>query len=181
MNTTRARAIANSLTWARVFSAIPITILIALDLHGWVFGVYVAAALTDFLDGLFARRAQPARYGGAFDAYADIFFALMTLVWMTWLFPGFFERYAGLLVLPYLLLQAVLFYLRFRNPGMIVPHLVSGKLGTFAFNLLLPVYIVLGDIPAFVIAVFALAIAAKLHLIWHLVGTRARAGTTGTT
>jgi phosphatidylglycerophosphate synthase len=45
-----ARTIADRLTWTRVWLCIPITALAWLDLKWWVFGLYIAAALTDFLD-----------------------------------------------------------------------------------------------------------------------------------
>jgi len=172
VNTSSARTIADGLTWFRVFSAIPITLLAIGELRWWVFAVYIAAALTDFLDGLFARRARAVNYGGSFDAYADVFFSMMTLVWIAMLCPGFFERYGLPLVLPLLLLQALLFVLRYRHPESPVPHLSLGRLSMFVFCFVLPVLLVFGDQPWLVVTAFVLTILAKVQLAWHLIATR---------
>ncbi len=181
MNTSSARTIADGLTWFRVFSAIPITLLAIADLRWWVFAAYIAAALTDFLDGLFARRARAVGYGSSFDAYADVFFSLMTLVWIALLCPGFFARYGLLLVLPLLLLQAALFVLRYRDPESPVPHLPLGRLSMFAFCFVLPVLLVFGDVSWLVVVAFALAIIAKVQLARHLIAARPRETTVGMT
>ena len=181
MNTSSARTIADGLTWFRVFSAIPITLLAIADLRWWVFAVYIAASLTDFLDGLFARRARAVDYGSSFDAYADVFFAMMTLVWIALLCPGFFARYGLPLVLPLLLLQATLIVLRYRHPESPVPHLPLGRLSMFVFCLLLPVLLVLGDVPWLTVAALALAIIAKVQLAWHLIAARPGRTTVGMT
>lgn len=57
MNKITPRRVADSLTWARVVSSVPITILALLGLRWWVVAVYVAAALTDVFDGVYAQRA----------------------------------------------------------------------------------------------------------------------------
>lgn len=175
MNTARARTVADSLTWVRVFSVLPITALAVADLRWWVLGVYIAASLTDFFDGLFARRARPVHYGSSLDAYADVLFTMMSLLWIALLFPAFLQRYGLPLVLPLLLLQALLFWQRWRNPGVVVPHLPLGRLAMFVFCLLLPVLLVLGDVRWFVSTVFGIAIAAKAQLAWHLLLPQRRA------
>ena len=181
VNRPSARAIADGLTWFRVFSVIPITLLVLADLRWWVFGIYIAASLSDFLDGLFARRAQPTRYGSSFDSYADVFFAVMTFIWIAILFPGFLDRYGWSLVLPWALLQTALFALRFRAPNAVVPHLVLGRIAFFVFCLLLPVLLVLGDLPWFVVATLGLSIVAKIQLAWHLTTLRPQQSTPGIT
>jgi phosphatidylglycerophosphate synthase len=178
VNTSSARNIADGLTWVRVFSAIPITLLAVADLRWWVFGVYIAAALTDLLDGLFARRARPARYGGAFDAYADVFFVMMTVIWLVMLFPGFLQRYGLTLVLPLVITQLALFVLRFVYSGLRVPHLPLGRVAMFIFCSLLPTLVVFGDTPWLVVVAFSIAIIAKLQLAWHVHTRESRAPAT---
>jgi phosphatidylserine synthase len=83
-----ARRVADSLTWSRIWSAVPITIAAWHGLVWWVFGLYIAAALTDLLDGFFGRRATPPQKDNDFDGKADIVFSIMTLVWIWMLIPG---------------------------------------------------------------------------------------------
>lgn len=177
MNTARARTVADGLTWVRIISVLPLTVLAAAELRWWVLGVYIAASLTDFFDGLFARRARPVHYGSSFDAYADVLFATMTLLWIALLFPAFMPRYGLPLVLPLLLLQALLFWLRFRNPGVTVPHLPLGQLAMFVFCLLLPVLLVVGDVRWFIITTFGIAMLAKAQLAWLLLLPQRHANT----
>ena len=90
--------------WSRVWSALPITVLAWYELKWWVFGLYIAAALTDLLDGMFARRATPPRTAIDLDGNADVVFSIMTLVWLWMLVPGFLEKYW----LPYLPILAII-------------------------------------------------------------------------
>ena len=181
MNTSNARTIADGLTWFRVLSVIPITLFASADMRWWVFGVYIAASLTDFFDGVFARQAYPVRYGRAFDGNADVFFALMTFIWIAMLFPAFFGQYGLPLVLPLLLLQTLLFVLRVRRSVAGVAHLAIGRLSMFVFCLLLPVLLVFGDVPWFVVAVLALSVFAKAQLAWHMFAARDRETTASLT
>ena len=98
LNKDTARTIADALTWARIVSVVPITVLAWFDLRWWFLGIYIAAALTDLLDGLFARRATPPATDIDFDGIADLVFRAMALVWLWLLIPGFFQKYW----LPYL-------------------------------------------------------------------------------
>ena len=45
VNKNIARTIADSLTWSRIFSVAPITLLAWYNLKWWVFGVYTAVVL----------------------------------------------------------------------------------------------------------------------------------------
>ena len=93
MDKKTARMIADNLTWARNWSAIPITAFAWLGIQWWVLGLYIVAALTDLLDGWFARRATPPAKDVAFDGKADIVFSIATLLWIWMLIPGFYEAY----------------------------------------------------------------------------------------
>ncbi|MEJ2258699.1 MAG: CDP-alcohol phosphatidyltransferase family protein [Woeseiaceae bacterium] len=74
MDRNLARCIADALTWARILSIVPITALAWLGLSRWVFWLYIAAALTDLFDGLFARRGSPPAKNIDFDGIADLVF-----------------------------------------------------------------------------------------------------------
>jgi len=168
MERNTARSIADALTWARVCSTLPITVLALYGLRWWVFGLYVAAALTDFADGYFGRRATPSAKASDFDGKADVLFSTMTLVWLWMLVPGFIEAY-WLPYLPILLVtQLYLFAARLRWPGLPIPHFRFGRVVMALFCLLLPVVLVLGDLPWFVHTVLIVGTASKMQLAWHL-------------
>ena len=163
-----ARRIADGLTWARVASAVPLTLLAAFDLTAWFVGCYVVAAFTDAFDGIFARSATGTESSAELDGRADVLFAFMTLVWIYMLIPGFYQDY-GLPYVPLLvLLQGYLIVARFNEPGLILPHLEFGRFAVFLFSTLLPVLIVAGDVPWFVHLAFVTSIAAKLQLVRYV-------------
>jgi len=169
MNKQTARAIADSLTWARIWLALPITVLAWLDLTWWVLGLYIAAALTDLFDGMFARRATPPKSDVDLDGNADVVFSIMTLVWLWMLVPGFLEKYW----LPYLpVLVAIQVYLSvapLRYPGIPIPHFHFGRVIMVAYCSMLPVLLIWGDQPWFVHAVFILGTISKIQLAWYVV------------
>ena len=168
MDRSTARTIADGLTWARIWSAIPITIAAWYELTWWVLGLYAAAAVTDLLDGYFGRRATPVEKDTDFDGKADTLFAVMTLVWIWMLVPGFFEKYW----LPYLpVLVAIEIYLvsvRIRWPELHFPHFQFGRFSMALFCFLLPVLLLVGDSPVFVHTVFVFGTLSKIQLTWHI-------------
>ncbi len=170
MDKRTARKIADSLTWARIWSAIPITVLAWYGLTWWVFYFYIVAALTDLLDGMFARRALPPEKETDFDGKADVLFSVMTLVWIWMLFPELVPKYW----LPYIpMLVAIEIYLiamRVRYPDLHVPHFEFGRKVMVLFCLLLPVLIVFGDQFWFVHLVFILGTIGKVQLLLHIMG-----------
>ncbi len=168
MDKRTARKIADGLTWARIWSAIPITAAAWYGLHWWVFALYIAAALTDVLDGLFARRGMPSTKNSDFDGKADVFFSAMTLAWIWMLLPGFYEKYWFPYLPLLLVIQSYLVAARMRWPGLHIPHFRFGRFAMTVFCFLLPVLIVLRDLPWFVHAVFAIGTLSKLQLAAHL-------------
>jgi phosphatidylglycerophosphate synthase len=168
MDNGTARTIADGLTWARVWLALPITVLALYDFRWWVFGLYIAAALTDLFDGMFARRAAPPKTDTDLDGNADVFFCIMTLVWLWMLIPGFLESYW-----PYLpVLVAIQIYLStapFRFPGIQVPHFEFGRFMMVVFCCMLPVLLIWGDQPWFVHSIFVLGTISKMQLAWYVV------------
>ncbi len=166
MNKDTARKIADGLTWARIWSAVPITVLAWYQLKWWVFALYIAAALTDLFDGIFARRASPPASDVDLDGLADLFLSVMTLLWLWLLIPGFFPKYW----LPYLpvlvMLELYVISARIRYPDLHVPHLAYGRWAMALFFFLLPVLIVWHDVPWFVHLVFIAGTAGKIQLCW---------------
>jgi len=173
MNKKIARTIADCLTWARIFSILPISLLAWYDLKWWVFGVYIAAALTDLLDGMFARRAAPAASDVDLDGIADLIFSFATLLWFWMLIPGFVSSYW----LPYLpifvLLEIYMMNVRLRHKRYGIPHLRFGRFAMALYFFLLPVVIVFGDLPWFVHGVLIIGVASKLQLSWAFWNRRA--------
>lgn len=164
MNKDTARKIADALTWSRIVSVVPITLLVWYELRWWVFAFYVAAALTDLLDGIFARRATPSATETDFDGLADLLLSVMTLVWLWMLFPWFYPKYW----LPYIpllaLLEIYMSWVRVRNPRLVVPHFEFGRNAMALFFILLPVLIIWGDVTWFVHGVLILGCASKIQL-----------------
>ncbi len=137
-----------------------------LELEWWVFGLYIAAALTDWFEGWFARRAVPPRSDADLDGLADLILSFSTLLWMWLLIPGFVSSYW----LPYLpifiALELYMTYVRIRHKRYGVPHLKFGRWAMALFFTLLPVLIIWGDVPWFVHTVLIIGVASKLQLAW---------------
>ncbi len=166
MKRSTARTVADALTWSRIVSILPITIFAVLGLKWWVFVLYIAAAITDWFDGWFARRADPPKNNVDLDGLADLFFSFSTLLWFWLLIPGFVSKY-WLPYLPIILaLEVYMSYVRIWHKRYGVPHLPFGRFAMALFFLLLPVVIVWGDVSWFVHAVLIVAVASKLQLAW---------------
>lgn len=167
MDKKTARTVADGLTWSRILSAIPITIAASYGLTWWVFGLYIAAALTDLLDGVFGRRATPPEKDNDFDGKADVVFSIMTLVWIWMLIPGFFEKY-WLPYLPMLLvIEIYLITIRVREPETPVPHFQFGRFAMALFCFLLPVLLIVQDSAWFVHGVFIIGTLSKIQMVRH--------------
>jgi hypothetical protein len=167
MDKQTARTVADGLTWSRILSAIPITIAASYGLTWWVFGLYIAAALTDLLDGVFGRRATPPQKDNDFDGKADVVFSIMTLVWIWMLIPGFFEKY-WLPYLPMLLvIEIYLITIRVREPETPVPHFQFGRFAMALFCFLLPVLLIVQDSAWFVHGVFIIGTLSKIQMVRH--------------
>jgi phosphatidylglycerophosphate synthase len=177
MNPNTARTIADALTWARIVSVVPITVLAWYNLKWWVFGVYIAAALTDLLDGMFARRGAPPTTDHDLDGIADFILSFATLLWFWLLVPGFVTKYW----LPYVpilvLLEIYMMNVRVRHQRYGIPHLQFGRFAAALFFFLLPVVIVWGDVPWFVHGVLIIGVASKLQLAWAFWNGRPNAKT----
>lgn len=164
MNPGDARRIADALTWARMLSVVPITALVLLQFRWWVLALYVAAALTDLLDGRVARYAAPPLRDIDLDGIADLVLSVATVLWLWLLIPGFVSSYW----LPYLpvfvALEIYMSTIRIREPGFRVPHFRFGRIAMALFFSLLPVMIVFGDVPFFVHGTLLIGVVSKVQL-----------------
>jgi len=168
LDKTTARTIADALTWVRIVSVVPITLLAWYEFKWSVLALYAVAALTDLLDGMFARRAAPPQSDIDFDGLADLLLSIMTLLWLWWLIPGFWPKY-WLPYIPVLVaLETYMTIVRIRFPEMKVPHFKFGRFSMALFFLLLPVLIIWSDMPWFVHLVFILGTASKMQLAWAM-------------
>ena len=142
----------------------PITLLAWYDFKWWVFGLYIAAALTDLFDGWFARRGAPAKSRTDLDGLADLLYSAMTLVWIWLLVPSFFPKYWW--YFPVLIAQELyLIPIRSRYPHLTTPHLQFGRFAMAQFLFLLPVLIVWGDVTWFVHLVLIAGVLSKFQLM----------------
>ena len=168
MHKATARTIADALAWARIWSVIPITVFAWYDMTWWVFGTYIAAALTDLFDGYFGRRAAPPDYEVDLDGRADDLFAVMTLVWIWMLFPEFWFKY-WLPWIPLLaILQVYIWVVDVRNADLKLPHFQFGRAGMVYFCFLFPILIAFGDYDWYVHSVFLWGTIGKLQLVWYI-------------
>ena len=131
----------------RIVAVAPITVFAVFGMRWWVFGLYIAAAFTDYLDGVFARRATPPATNTDLDGIADLVLSIATLAWLWLLVPGFVSRYWIPYLPVFLGLEAYMTFVRARHPAFSVPHLQFGRFAMALFFFLLPVMISLGRYP----------------------------------
>ena len=76
--------VANQLTLLRM-GLVPVLVVLVLNgEHGWALAVFVAAGLTDLLDGFFARRGQSTKLGAMLDPVADKLLLGASYLVLTW-------------------------------------------------------------------------------------------------
>jgi cardiolipin synthase len=173
MDKNLARKLADSLTWARIISVVPITLAAWYGLKWWVFGLYIAAALTDWFDGMLARRAVPAGTDFDLDGIADLVLSFATLFWFWLLVPEFVLKYWLPYVPVIVLLEVYMTYVRLRHNRFGIPHLQFGRFAMALFFFLLPVVILWGDVAWFVHGVLLIGVASKVQLSWAFWNRRA--------
>lgn len=167
MNKQTARTIADGLTWARLFSIIPISIFIIAEMQRWVLALYLLAALTDLLDGWFARRGTESKRGADLDGTVDLIFVGMTLVWIAWMIPGFYAKYWFPFLPAFVAFEGYFLFSRLRKKDLVLPHLWSGKIAMTLFCFLLPVLLVFGDVTWFLLLALYVPILAKAEMaVW---------------
>lgn len=92
------RYLPNCLTFSRLLMALPLGILILRQDYPWALAVVAVAALTDALDGFFARRLQAfSRFGAAMDPIADKVLVLVSF--LTFAQVGLIPWYLAIVVI----------------------------------------------------------------------------------
>ena len=131
----------DALTWSRVL-AVPVLWVVAVRGAPAVLAVgTAAAAFTDVLDGVAARRlGVDSRRGGALDSAADHLLSASLAIWLAMHAPGFFrEQQVALLTWAgFALLVLAAGWIRFRQVGNL--HLYAAKaasVAAYAFAILL--------------------------------------------
>jgi cardiolipin synthase len=170
---------ANQLTLLRMLLVPAFAILVWYGYLGWALGVFLAAGLTDALDGLIARRAgQRTSLGAWLDPMADKLLLVTTFIVLTLPDLGLANR------LPVWLTVLVIF----RDLGIVLTVIivnlaigrvtfrptVLGKVATGTYIMTAVIAMLFnylgyhsGVVDAAVYASLAITIASALHYIWH--------------
>jgi cardiolipin synthase len=123
--------LANALTLTRLACTLPIVLLIAADRPQAAFWLFIAAALSDVVDGFVAKRFSGcSRFGAVLDPAADkvLVASLFTILALIGAAPFWF---LGLILLKDVLIISGAMILRLRVRGFRVEPLVIGKFSTF--------------------------------------------------
>lgn len=124
--------IADVLTASRVIAAPVIMWLILSDEPLAAYYLFAAAAITDYLDGYFARRSEKiATYGAVFDGLADIFLLILTGVALFINGEGLSLFVVGVIGLA--LTAPVLWLISRKRGRATVPHLDTNILAAFVY------------------------------------------------
>ena len=164
----------NLITFGRLLLVPAMVYLLLEGSYGTALAVFVAAALSDVLDGFLARRLQQQSYLGAvLDPAADKLMVVCTAVTMTWLelIPAWV---AGAVVLRDVVIVAGFFAYRWWRGHVEMTPTWLGKANTglvFAvFTLVLAQAAVLIDIGRWLLLAYAVLVgtivASGLHYVW---------------
>jgi phosphatidylglycerophosphate synthase len=124
--------IADVFTASRVVAAPVIMWLILSDEPLAAYYLFAAAAITDYLDGYFARRSKKiAAYGAVFDGVADIFLLILTGVAL--LIRGEALSLFVVGVIGLVLTAPVLWLISRKKGRPTVPHLDTNILAAFVY------------------------------------------------
>jgi phosphatidylglycerophosphate synthase len=165
-----ALKLAKVITLARLVSILLILLLLETGHGQMALELYIAAALTDFLDGWLARRsARASDFGARLDGVVDNIFSVALLPFLLLAFPGLFERHPVALIL---LFAGPLLYLliaRLWAGSLMMFHFHSAKLGAALLFALWPAIGLTGwegfvPLAAFVVAASRIE---QLIFIWR--------------
>lgn len=137
-----------------------------------ILGLFIFAALTDFLDGFIARRFnQVTKFGAKFDIISDRLLWIITAVLLITIFPlkGIFDKY-HLMQMAFILTREifctpVLLVNLLRNKKIMIKAQWSGKTTTFLQGFAIPALILSIYIPFFNFSV-VLAVACFFSGLW---------------
>lgn len=131
---------ANLVTLSRAVLIVPITVMLALDLMIPALVLYIAAALTDLVDGWLARRTgRSSAFGAQLDAWVDNIFSIAILGFIVFAYPGVWVRHSAALTI---LFSAPVIYLALSYAlcqRFLMFHFWSAKLGALLLFCLWPV------------------------------------------
>ena len=135
--TDRVLTVPNVISFARLLLVPVFAVLIVRGHDGWAFVVLAISGISDWLDGVLARRlGQITRLGQMLDPAADRLFILVTLLGLAW--RGALPWWVVVvLALRDLMLAGLLGTLGRRGYGPLPVHL-AGKAGTSALLYALP-------------------------------------------
>ena len=154
------RPIANALTLARLLAVLPVTVLLATAVDGQSLAaavIFTLASLTDYLDGVLARRAhEPSKFGRIADPIADRLLINIALI-LLW-YAG---RLPWWLALPVLTRDVWLMFLfRRRHVGTEVTVNTVGKWATALIMLALA--LLMATSATWPLVLFAVGVAVSL-------------------
>jgi CDP-diacylglycerol--glycerol-3-phosphate 3-phosphatidyltransferase len=137
--------LANIVTLSRGLAIVPILALLAAGHPTWALMAYIAAALTDLVDGWLARRSgRASSFGAQLDAVVDNLFSLAILAFLALAYPGIGERHALSLALLFGAPVAYLAVSWLLARRLLMFHFWSAKAGAFLLFCLWPLVEVSG-------------------------------------
>jgi phosphatidylglycerophosphate synthase len=124
--------IADILTASRVIASPVIVWLILSDELSSAYYIFAAAAITDLLDGYFARRSKKiVSYGATFDGLADFALIFPTMFAIAINGEGFWLLAVALIAIVFLI--PVLGFISKKREGLTIPHLDTNLLAAFVY------------------------------------------------
>lgn len=129
----------NALSLLRLAGSPWLLLLVALDDRRWVIGLFVLLGLTDWLDGLIARRLkQTTEFGAKLDGVADLVFYPCAALVFAQLFPDYLLPNLPYIGTALVMLAASLLISRWRCGRLILLHTALSRLaGVLVFIALL--------------------------------------------
>lgn len=174
-----ALTVANQLTLLRMLLIPALVILVIYGMNGWALVVFVAAGVTDALDGLLARWwGQPTTLGALLDPMADKLLLISTFVVLTLPaldLPNRFPVWLTVLVISRdVIIVVTVAVVNFAIGRRTFPPSMLGKVATLIYILTVAVTLLfnwLGRtsvvVDAAVCAALAITLVSGLHYIVH--------------
>jgi len=124
--------LADVLTGSRIVVAPVVVWLIFSNRTDAAYYLFAAAAITDLLDGYFARRSKKTTtYGATFDGLADFVLVYTAIVGLAIKFETYWLLAAGLILIAFALLVVGL--ISKKKGGFTIPHLDTNLLAAFVY------------------------------------------------
>ena len=131
----------NILSLSRIILLLPIIFLFENSFYYLCFTTFVAASITDYLDGYLARKNnQTSDFGALLDLLADKLFVCILLIWMTYTFKSNFLLLSSILIISVTIIKVSAFSLDFwksRKELITAEWITSETIKYFAWNILI--------------------------------------------